>query len=205
MATTKLVANGGQARNNWTNQPAILSAKSLHVQSQTGSGLDCLEKQRCAVFAEIAQISRRTFLFGPRKHRKTEQHLLLPWFCKICNLYFGENFEWREENMPAVRSISCCSFIFVLKLPAKSSFVNDYHITGMALRQGFLFLHVSYLFCTKLCKHLWLVADTQRGLESSQKSLTNCSCCSADPQYCSCRQGLQWLTPSLCHKEAELF
>ena len=49
---------GGQARNNWTNQAAILSAKSLHVQSQTGSGLDCLEKQRCAVFAEIANIKR---------------------------------------------------------------------------------------------------------------------------------------------------
>ena len=48
--------------------------------------------------------------------------------------------------MPAVRSISCCSFIFVLKVPAKSSFVNEYHITGMSLKHKDFFISVYPIF-----------------------------------------------------------
>ena len=145
MATTKCWPNEGQAGNNWTNRAAILSAKSLHVQSQTGCGKTVWKSRDVQyIFAEIANI-RPYFLSLYLGQENTEVKAcrdLLPWFSKICKLYFWEKFEWRE-NMPWVFPVALLSYVKA----SNEVFVNGWNITGKAMNNDVL---VSFYVCINL-------------------------------------------------------
>ena len=100
--------------------------------------------EMCSTFCRDRKYQAVLSLFRPRKVKACRD--LLPWFFKICKLYFWEKFEWRE-NMPWVFPVALLSYVKA----SNEVFVNDCNI---AVKAGNNDLLISFYVCNILCKNL---------------------------------------------------
>ena len=116
MATTKCWPNEDQAGNNWTNRAAILSAKSLHVQSQTGCGQTVWKNRDVQYICRDRKYQAVLSLFRPRKVIKRAE-ICCHGSVKSANCTSEKSLN-EGKICPVYFRLHFC---LMLKLPMKSS------------------------------------------------------------------------------------